>query len=188
MKNTESHTVESLLRKSLLTFAEKHGNEEVMEKMTGGNWEKHLISESDDAFSSHIDDSIHSSYLEDSYYASSTWDTPRFEEYIENTTISDIYSDKKDTLENLMVLSSKLNPDFFKLVKIIHSDRELLHLLTLTSDKTFRNGVFYMDDSNGELMIKDKNKEVTQLDMASALEHYRKNSEEFFLEIQIIFG
>lgn len=186
MQILKEYTVESFLREQLLELALTTKNKILFERMMGEDWEKHIVQERKKPLNPHIfkiKKEEQPSFLETDYFENFNCTMPDLDEYIEMTTIADVYEDKKKHLHQLLMLSKKMNQELFDFLTVLNNDAESVHLLTLITDKTYRNSVFYISDEIDALSVKDKRENIALCSVLEALEFYRNNNIPFFIEI-----
>ena len=192
MTSTRNFAVNSFLKELILDNALKVRDKETFLRMTGDKWEYYLEkfyikNRQDSQDTNHIGDDITNNlFLYNEFFEDFNEDSLDLEDYMEDTTFTDIFSEKKKVLYQLMILTRTTNERAFNVLNTIYNDNELIHLLTIISDKTYRNGVFYMDDEDGALKIKDSRLNVDSNSYEELLEVYRKTQDTFFIEIKFI--
>lgn len=186
-KEIENMT-EELLRNQLIDLSLKLKSKELFYNMTSENWRQFLVCPKKaleyvykEKNTERID-----SFLIKKYRDEVDNTLENMEGYIRDTTVTDDFEEKKSTLHQLMMLSKSLNKEIFNVCHKIYNDSELVSLLTLTSDKKYRNAVFYLDEREDVLKLKDERGEVFGGNLIDSLEFYRMNNEQFFIEIKMV--
>lgn len=184
MKVTGEISILQLFREQLIDLSLKTKNEELFDKMTSSDWEKFIIKGGNVEGFKTIGDET-SPYLELDFYENISASKADWEKYLDETTLEEDFREKKRKLRELKELSFHLNRNIYSLMSAILKDDELIELLTFTSDRTFRNKVFYMDDKTDKVLIKDESLEIQCLNIKNALEIFKKNKQSYFIEVTV---
>lgn len=183
---TEQQMVNELLRKHLIDLSLKYKIEELFYKMTNDDWENHLVCPKKAAEYVYQEKQHErkDSFLTEKFLSMHQESTSLLEEYIEDTTITDNFEEKKSTLHQLILLSKSLDKEMYEVMRKIYNDEHLINLLTFINDRTYRNASFYVEESLMKLALKDDRPYIEELTLHEALEYFKINEEQFFIEIK----
>ncbi|MCU7667954.1 hypothetical protein [Bacillus thuringiensis] len=182
----EQQVVNELLRKHLIDLSLEYKIEELFYKMTNDGWENHLVcpKKAAEYVYQEKQQERKNSFLTENFFSMHQESSSLLEEYIEDTTITDNFEEKKNTLHQLILLSKSLDKEMHEVMKKIYNDEHLINLLTFINDRTYRNASFYVEESLMKLALKDDRPYISELSLHEALEYFKLNEEQFFVEIK----